>query len=125
MANDATGDTAATYHLTHANFETFTTSTYAMDAGWLASDTSANDPLFEIFECQGSVAYIFTCYKFQPREYLDYANETPTPVEIDGYPRFDVQSDEGTKNALAYFYDHDSTGTSGALVGGATTITAF
>ena len=83
-----------------------------MNADWLVGATSSNKEAFQRWYCPNAVAYNFDCYRFQPVEYEDSDSVT---ADIDGNPRFDASGDTATKNAIAYFYDHANTGTSGAI----------
>ena len=90
--------------MTHAEMETFVTSGYELTSAMITADNSTNDPQFELFDCDGSVAQQYSCAKFQVayKKDGDYA---------DGYPRFDTE----TSGAKSILYDHTQTGTSGAV----------
>ena len=57
----------------------------------LVTDDYENDLMFELFDCEGSSDYDFTCYKFQP----EIGNA------VDGLPRFDPDQN----NTLGITYD--------------------
>ena len=56
----------------------------------LLSNTSVNDPFFQFFYCGGSRDFIYTCYKYQPKEssytYDDDGACTKND-KYDGHPR--------------------------------------
>ena len=60
--------------MTDADYTTFLASG-VIDATWELGATSANDLFFERFDCTGSVASIFKCYKFQVQDPADMPND--------------------------------------------------
>ena len=61
---NSSATTADTYSLTKA-LDTIWGANSALIDAWKLSDTSNNDPFFEIFDCSNSQSHYFTCYKFQ------------------------------------------------------------
>ena len=62
------------------------------------SNTSVNDPFFQIFYCGGSRDFVYTCYKYQT---IYSVAEGEGENMLDGNPRFDP--DQGSVEVL--FYD--------------------
>ena len=99
-----------TYNMTEAQFLKAVGTDYAFSSMTASQDNSANDPQFEIFDCDGSISRIYNCYKFQPKHTSAYTYD-PVDEYTDGWPRFDKE----TTTATAYFYDHTQTGTANAI----------
>ena len=110
--NSASGtdDNTYTYNLTDAQFTKVVATDFALSGVTASQDNSANDPQFEIFDCDGSISRIYNCYKFQPKHTSAYKYD-PENEYTDGWPRFDAE----TTTATAYYYDHAQTGTANAI----------
>ena len=65
------------------------------DTSYLVENNVYADTFFQFFYCGGSRDHIYTCYKFQPA------------VSVDGYPRFDSNSE--LVKAVSFIKDGDVT----------------